>query len=57
MDKERYIKQLSEKLHARLIRTDIDKRTWDYTAFVLNLLPHKNEEYAKVIADGYKNVE
>lgn len=57
VDKERYIKQLSEKLHARLIRTDIDKRTWDYTAFVLNLLPHKNEEYAKVIADGYKNVE
>lgn len=55
VDKERYIKQLSEKLYNRLTRCDTQD-SWDSTCYVLNLFPHKNEEFTKTINEGFKNV-
>lgn len=55
VDKERYIKQLSEKLYGRLLRCDT-KESWDSTSYVLNLFPHKNDEFSRVIHEGFKNV-
>lgn len=55
VDKERYVKQLADKLHARLLRCDA-KPQWDATAYVLNLFPHKNDEFTKTVAEGFKKV-
>lgn len=55
VDKERYIKQLSEKLYNRLISCDT-KESWESTSYVLNLFPHKNEEFSKAIGEGFKHV-
>lgn len=56
VDKERYIKQLSDKLAARLFKCDTQEM-WDYTAYVLGLLPHKNEEITKLVQNGFQKVE
>lgn len=55
VDKERYIKQLAEKLYNRLVRCDT-KESWESTSYVLNLFPHKNEEFTKVVNEGFKNI-
>lgn len=53
VDKERYIKQLSEKLAARLAKCESNEM-WDYIAFVLGLLPHKNEDILKLVQNGFQ---
>lgn len=53
VDKERYIKQLSEKMAARLVKCE-SLEMWNYTSFVLGLLPHKNEEITKMVQNGFQ---
>lgn len=55
VEKERHVKQLSEKLFARLGRCDTEKQ-WKDVSFALGLLPHKNESIQLIIAEGYKKV-
>ncbi|TPX12560.1 uncharacterized protein E0L32_000737 [Thyridium curvatum] len=56
VEKDKHAKQLAEKLAARLGRCDTE-RQWNDVAFALGLLPHKNEDIAKVVAEGFKIVQ
>ncbi|KAK0738119.1 condensin component [Schizothecium vesticola] len=56
VEKDKHAKQLSEKLAARLARCDTE-RQWSDVAFALGLLQHKNEDIAKVVAEGFKMVQ
>lgn len=53
IDKDKQIKQLSEKLYNRLDKCETEK-AWNDVAYVLGLLPHKNEDIAKTIGEGFK---
>ncbi|KAG4304581.1 hypothetical protein PORY_001974 [Pneumocystis oryctolagi] len=53
IEKEKHAKQLAEKFMIRLSKCDTE-RQWNDTAFVISLLPHKNETIHKVIMDGYR---
>lgn len=55
IDKERYQRQLNDKLLKRLKMTD-NKQTWENIAFVLNSLPFKNEETLKTLFEGFKGI-
>ncbi|PHH74117.1 hypothetical protein CDD82_5098 [Ophiocordyceps australis] len=55
VEKDKHAKQLAEKLAARLARCETE-RQWNDVAFALGLLPHKNEEIAKTVAEGFKVV-
>lgn len=55
VDKERYIKQLADKLSKRLEKCDT-KPIWEYFAYVLTLLPHKNEDITKLVDAGFHKV-
>lgn len=55
VEKERHVKQLSDKLFARLGRCETEKQ-WKDVSFALGLLPHKNESIQGVIAEGFKVV-
>ncbi|KAG9249607.1 condensin complex component cnd1 [Emericellopsis atlantica] len=56
VNKDKHAKQLSEKLAARLARCETE-RQWNDVAFALGLLPHKNEDIAKVVSEGFKVVQ
>ncbi|KAK0385515.1 hypothetical protein NLU13_6695 [Sarocladium strictum] len=56
VEKDKHAKQLAEKLAARLGRCETE-RQWNDVAFALGLLPHKNEDIAKVVAEGFKVVQ
>lgn len=56
VEKDKHARQLAEKLAARLNRCDTE-RQWNDVAFALGLLPHKNEEIAKVVSEGFKMVQ
>lgn len=56
VEKDKHAKQLAEKLAARLPRCETE-RQWGDVAFALGLLPHKNEDIAKVVAEGFKMVQ
>lgn len=53
---DKQTKQLAARLAFKLQRA-ADEKEWSYYAHVLGLLPHKDEEIAKVIGEGYKTVE
>lgn len=53
VDKERYQKQLSEKLYNRLINSTTQKQ-WDDVAFVLNCIPFKTEKISQSLEEGFK---
>ncbi|KAK9377461.1 armadillo-type protein [Lipomyces chichibuensis] len=55
IEKEKHAKQLAEKLAARLPRCESEKQ-WNDVTYALSLLPHKNEEIQKVVAEGFKVV-
>lgn len=55
IDKEKQIKQLSDKLYGRMSRAE-NQKAWDDLAYVLNLLPHKNEDITKAVSEGFKAV-
>jgi condensin complex subunit 1 len=50
---DKHSKQLADKLAARLVRCETE-RQWNDVAFALGLLPHKNEDIAKVLSEGFK---
>jgi condensin complex subunit 1 len=52
---EKHARQLAEKLAARLPRCETE-RQWNDVAYTLSLLPHKNEEIAKIVAGGFNKV-
>ncbi|KND86397.1 Condensin complex subunit 1, partial [Tolypocladium ophioglossoides CBS 100239] len=56
VEKDKHAKQLAEKLAARLARCETE-RQWNDVAFALGLLPHKNEEIAKMVSEGFKMVQ
>lgn len=56
VEKEKHARQLAEKLAARLSRCQTE-RQWNDVAFAIGLLPHKNEDIAKLISDGFKFVQ
>ncbi|CAH0026072.1 unnamed protein product [Clonostachys rhizophaga] len=56
VEKEKHAKQLAEKLAARLSLCKTE-RQWNDVAFAIGLLPHKNEDIAKLISDGFKFVQ
>ncbi|KAJ2969964.1 hypothetical protein NQ176_g8406 [Zarea fungicola] len=56
VEKDKHAKQLAEKLAARLGRCDTE-RQWNDVAYALGLLPHKNEDIAKMVSDGFKLVQ
>ncbi|WPH00516.1 putative subunit of condensin protein complex [Acrodontium crateriforme] len=56
IEKDKHAKQLASRLAPRLGRAE-NERQWNDVAFALGLLPHKNEEITKMIADGCKVVE
>lgn len=56
VEKDKHAKQLSEKLAARLGRCETE-RQWNDVAYALGLLPHKNEEIAKLVTEGFKIVQ
>ncbi|KAK3067262.1 condensin complex non-SMC subunit Cnd1 [Teratosphaeriaceae sp. CCFEE 6253] len=56
IEKDKHAKQLASKLAPRLQRAE-SKRQWDDVAYAIALLPHKNEEIAKLVGDGCKIVE
>ncbi|KAK5116933.1 hypothetical protein LTR62_006654 [Meristemomyces frigidus] len=56
VEKDKHAKQLAGKLALRLQRAETE-RQWNDVAFALGLLPHKNEEIAKMVAEGCKVVE
>lgn len=56
VEKDKHARQLAEKLAARLARCETE-RQWNDVAFALGLLPHKNEEIAKVVGEGFKVVQ
>ncbi|KAK9448004.1 armadillo-type protein [Limtongia smithiae] len=55
IEKEKHAKQLAEKLAVRLPRCDNEKQ-WNEVTYALSLLPHKNEQIQKVVAEGFKVV-
>ncbi|KAK9370834.1 armadillo-type protein [Lipomyces kononenkoae] len=55
IEKEKHAKQLAEKLAARLPRCETEKE-WNDVTYALSLLPHKNDNIQKVVADGFKVV-
>ncbi|KAL4983055.1 armadillo-type protein [Aspergillus falconensis] len=55
IEKEKHARQLAEKLAARLPRCETE-RQWNDVAYTLSLLPHKNEEIAKIVAGGFNKV-
>ncbi|KAL6233498.1 hypothetical protein BDW75DRAFT_187117 [Aspergillus navahoensis] len=55
IEKEKHARQLAEKLAARLPRCE-SERQWNDVAYTLSLLPHKNEEIAKIVAAGFNKV-
>lgn len=55
IDKDKQVKQLSDKLFSRLTKADSEKQ-WQDLAFVLSTLPHKNEEIVAAIQQGFKHV-
>ncbi|PNY29010.1 Condensin complex subunit 1 [Tolypocladium capitatum] len=56
VEKDKHAKQLAEKLAARLPRCETE-RQWNDVAFALGLLPHKNEDIAKTVSEGFKMVQ
>ncbi|KAG5518159.1 hypothetical protein PMAC_003345 [Pneumocystis sp. 'macacae'] len=54
IEKEKHAKQLADKLMARLSKSNTE-RQWNDTAFVISLLPHKNEAIHKIVTDGYRH--
>lgn len=56
VEKDRHAKQLSGKLAARLGRCET-QRQWSDVAYALGLLQHKDEEIAKMVAEGFKVVQ
>ncbi|KAJ6443590.1 condensin complex subunit 1 [Purpureocillium lavendulum] len=56
VEKDKHAKQLAEKLAARLGRCETE-RQWNDVAFALGLLPHKNEEIAKTVSEGFRVVQ
>ncbi|GAB0134467.1 hypothetical protein EsDP_00002838 [Epichloe bromicola] len=56
VEKDKHAKQLAEKLAARLPRCETE-RQWNDVAFALGLLPHKNEDIAKTVSEGFKVVQ
>ncbi|KAK4903329.1 condensin complex non-SMC subunit Cnd1 [Elasticomyces elasticus] len=56
IEKDKHAKQLAGKLAPRLQRAETE-RQWKDVAYVLGLLPHKNEEIAKMVEEGCKVVE
>ncbi|KAF2765279.1 chromosome condensation complex Condensin, subunit D2 [Teratosphaeria nubilosa] len=56
IEKDKHAKQLASKLAPRLQRAE-SERQWNDVAYALGLLPHKNEEITKLIAEGCKVVE
>ncbi|KAK2590707.1 condensin complex non-SMC subunit Cnd1 [Conoideocrella luteorostrata] len=56
VEKDKHARQLAEKLAARLPRCE-SERQWNDVAFALGLLPHKNEEIAKTVSEGFKVVQ
>lgn len=53
---DKHAKQLANKLAARLGRCD-SERQWNDVAFALGALQHKDDEIAKIVADGFKVVQ
>ncbi|TKA78864.1 hypothetical protein B0A55_03813 [Friedmanniomyces simplex] len=56
IEMDKHAKQLAGKLAPRLQRAE-NERQWKDVAYVLGLLPHKNEEIAKLVDEGCKVVE
>lgn len=56
VEKDKHAKQLSEKLAARLGRCETE-RQWNDVAYALGLLPHKNEDIAKLVTEGFKIIQ
>lgn len=56
VEKDKHARQLAEKLAARLGRCDTE-RQWNDVAFALGLLPHKNEDIAKTVSEGFRVVQ
>lgn len=56
VEKDKHAKQLAEKLAARLGRCE-SERQWNDVAFALGLLPHKNEDITKTVAEGFKMIQ
>jgi condensin complex subunit 1 len=56
IEKDKHAKQLASKLAPRLQRAE-NERQWNDVAFALGLLPHKNEDIAKLVSEGCKIVE
>ncbi|QIW96544.1 hypothetical protein AMS68_002062 [Peltaster fructicola] len=56
IEKDKHAKQLASKLAPRLQRAS-NERQWNDVAYALGLLPHKNEDIAKMVSDGCKVVE
>ncbi|KAK4613714.1 Condensin complex subunit 1 [Fulvia fulva] len=56
IEKDKHAKQLASKLAPRLQRAE-NERQWNDVAFALGLLPHKNEDIAKLVGEGCKVVE
>ena len=56
IEKDRHAKNLAGKLVLRLKGCETE-RQWTDVGYVLGLLPHKSEEIARVVAEGYKVVE
>jgi condensin complex subunit 1 len=56
LKQDKHAKQLAGKLAPRLARAE-SERQWNDVAFALGLLPHKNEEIAKMVGEGCKVVE
>ncbi|CCD26792.1 condensin subunit YCS4 NDAI_0I02230 [Naumovozyma dairenensis CBS 421] len=55
IDKEKYQKQLSDKLVSRLDKCETQKQ-WDDISFILTSIPYKNEKAATLLAEGFKVV-
>ncbi|CAK3900817.1 probable subunit of condensin complex [Lecanosticta acicola] len=56
IEKDKHAKQLASKLAARLQRAE-SERQWNDVAYALGLLPHKNEDITKMVAEGCRVVE
>ncbi|KAH9845922.1 putative subunit of condensin protein complex [Teratosphaeria destructans] len=56
LEQDKHAKQLASKLAPRLQRAE-SERQWSDVAYALGLLPHKNEDITKMVAEGCKVVE
>ncbi|MCJ1475189.1 Condensin complex subunit [Lambiella insularis] len=56
IEKDRYAKQLADKLAARLERCE-SERQWNDVAYALSLLQHKNEDIQKTISAGFRVIQ